>query len=224
MEILATGSAPFAMQLASSLLNAILNSSLSKYGGDIAIASMGIVNSITMLILMPIFGINQGAQPIIGYNYGAKKYDRVKEALKYAILAATVVVNIGYIMVRIFPAQLIALFNPKDAELIAFGSHAIQLFLAMFPVVGFQIVGSNFFQAIGKPKHAMILSLSRQVLILMPALIFLPKFFGLKGVFYAGPLSDLTSAVLTGIWLFAELKKIDLKTEQQLAVRYKTEF
>lgn len=217
-KILAIGSAPFAMQVAASGVSALLNNQLSYYGGDIAISAMGIINSIVMLILMPIFGINQGVQPIIGYNYGAKKFDRVIKALKLAILAATTIVVIGFIATRVFPEQLISLFDNKDKELIKVGAQGMKIFLSMLPIIGFQIVSSNYFQAVGKPKQAMFLSLSRQVLVLIPALIILPKFFKLKGVWMAGPISDFTSSILTGTFLFLELKK--LKEKHQAMDRF----
>ncbi len=214
--IISIGMAPFAMQLAASVLTVILNTSLQSYGGDIAISAMGVINSVTMLFLMPIFGINQGAQPIIGYNYGARRFDRVKEALTQAIAAATAVVMLGFLATRFFPETLIRLFYDKDAELIALGSHGLQVFLFFLPIIGFQIVGANYFQAVGKPKQAMLLSLSRQVLILIPALLILPRIYGLEGVFMAGPLADLVSSVLTAIWLtleFRHLKERHLDTE-----------
>ncbi|SHH24883.1 putative efflux protein, MATE family [Caloranaerobacter azorensis DSM 13643] len=210
-KILAIGSAPFSMQVAASCVSALFNNQLSYYGGDIAISAMGIINSIVMLILMPIFGINQGAQPIIGYNYGAKKFDRVTKALKLAILAATTIVVIGFTATRVFPEQLISLFDKKDKELIKVGAQGMKIFLSMLPIIGFQIVSSNYFQAVGKPKQAMFLSLSRQVLVLIPSLIILPKFFKLKGIWMAGPVSDFISSILTGTFLFLELKKLKEK-------------
>lgn len=216
-KITALGVAPFAMQLAAGLLNIILNRSLVLYGGDIAISAMGAVSSIMTLIMMPIFGINQGVQPIVGYNYGAKKFDRVKETLKYGIAAATVVVTLGFIVTRLFPEQLIAIFNNKDKELIAFGSHAISVFLIFLPIIGFQIIGASYFQAVGKPKQAMILSLSRQVLILIPALLILPRFFHIQGVLMAGPLADLISSIITATWLLVELKHLDEKHQESYA-------
>lgn len=213
-QIVAIGSAPFAMQLAASVIQAILNKSLINYGGDVAISGMGIVQSVTMLILMPIFGINQGAQPIIGYNYGAGKYERVKETLKLAIYAATLVVTVGFIVIQVYAAQIIGLFE-TNTELIAFGSRALRIFLVCLPIIGFQIVSSNYFQAVGKPKHAMFLSLSRQVILLIPAVLILPHFFALDGVLMAGPFSDFFSSVITGIWLLRELKLLE-KKEQAL--------
>jgi putative MATE family efflux protein len=210
-KIVTLGAAPFLMQLAASVLNAIMNNSLITYGGDVAVSAMSAVMSITMLFLMPTFGINQGVQPIIGYNYGAKKYDRVKEALKLAILGATMIVTLGFAVTHLFSLQLMTMFNSKDTELITFGAHALRVFLIFMPIIGFQIVGSNYFQAVGKPLQASLLSLSRQVLILIPAMLILPKYYGLDGVLYAGPLSDLVSCIITGLFLFFELKHLDDK-------------
>lgn len=208
-QILAIGSAPFAMQIAAGIMNIILNNSLTVYGGDIAVSAMGIVNSIAMLILMPIFGINQGAQPIIGYNYGAHKYTRVKKTLKAGIVAATIIVTTGFIFTRLYPQAMIRLFAGEETELIKVGAQAVNYFFMFLPIIGFQIVSAAYFQAVGKPKQAMILSLSRQVLLLIPALLILPRFFGLTGVFLAGPVADIGSSIVTGIWLLLELKRLD---------------
>lgn len=207
--IISIGLAPFSMQIAASIVTVLLNNSLQKYGGDVATASMAAINSITMMILMPIFGINQGAQPIIGYNYGAKKYDRVKNALKSAILFATIIASIGFILVQTIPEKLIGLFGKNERELISVGSKAIRIYLSMLPIIGFQIVSSNYFQATGKPKQAMLLSLSRQVIILIPALIILPRIFQLNGVWMAGPVSDLISSIITAKFLLNDLKQLD---------------
>lgn len=210
--IISIGFAPFSMHLASSMVTVILNNSLNAYGGDVAISSMGVIHSITMLILMPVFGINQGAQPIIGFNYGAKKYDRVKEALKKAIIAATTVVTIGFIVTQAIPNKLFGIFLDKSADItnvLDVGVKGLRINLIMLPIVGFQIVSSNYFQATGKPKKAALLGLSRQVLILIPALLILPKIFNLAGVWAAGPVSDLIASVLTGIFLLKDLKELN---------------
>jgi len=131
-KIFTIGSAPFAMHIAASILNVILNNSLVIYGGDVAISAMGIVQSISMMILMPIFGINQGAQPIIGYNYGAQKFNRVKETLKLAITAATSLVVVGFMVTRLFPEQLISIFNKEDLQLIELGTHAIRIYFVFW--------------------------------------------------------------------------------------------
>jgi putative MATE family efflux protein len=215
-QITALGSAPFMMQIAASVIGVILNTSLARYGGDLAISAMGIVNSVAMFFLMPLFGMNQGAQPIIGYNYGAEKFDRVKKTLKLAIAAATTVVLFGFTMMRLFPQSLVGLFSKEDPELISLSSRAMQIYLLMLPIIGFQIVSSNYFQAVGKPRQAMILSLSRQVLLLIPALLILPRFFGLNGVFYAGPVADFGSSVITGIWLYFEIKHLNRRHSRSL--------
>lgn len=206
--IFAIGSAPFFMQVAASAVSALLNHQLATHGGDKAISAMGIIYSVAMMILMPLFGINQGAQPIIGFNYGAKNYDRAKKALTLAITGATLVVIIGFVVVRLFPENIFRLFNDKDHELIGIGVAGIGTYLMMLPIIGFQIVSANYFQAVGKPKQAMILSLSRQVLFFIPALLILPNLYGLKGVWAAAPVADVLSSIVTGIWLAYELKHL----------------
>jgi len=213
-NILAMGFAPFAMQMAASLVSLTINQSLSLYGGDLALSAMGIIISIATLILMPIFGINQGVQPIIGFNYGAQKFDRVKEALKLAILTATAIVCLGFVVIQLFSLQLMILFNQDDRQLIQFGSYALRIFLIFLPVIGFQIVGSSYFQAVGKPKQAIFLGLVRQLLILIPAILILPKFFGLDGVLMASPTADLVSCLLTIACLLKEFAQLDKKREE----------
>lgn len=215
-EMMALGMPFFATQFAQSIVSGIMNNSLGTYGGDIAISGMGIVISLMTLIMMPIFGITQGAQPIIGYNYGAEQFDRVKAALKYAAIAATIIATIGFVSIRLFPKQLVSIFGSQDAELISFGSNALVVFLTFLPIIAFQVVGAGYFQAIGKPRHSLILSLSRQVLILIPALLILPHFFQLNGVLMAGPVSDLVASVLTGLWLFFELRDLNRRKAKSL--------
>lgn len=216
--ILTLGAAPFSMQLAASLLNVVLNNSLRFYGGDLALAGMGIVSSIATLLLMPLFGLNQGLQPIIGYNYGAGNYARVKEALLKGMAAATMISVAGFLVIIVFPTQLVGLFN-KNPELVDLGATALRTFLFALPIIGAQAIGAGYFQAVGKPKHAALLSLSRQVLILIPALLIMPRFLGLSGIFYAGPVSDALSALLTGTWVFIELRKLGtrISSVQKLA-------
>jgi len=216
-HILAIGMSPFAMQIAASVVTTIYNKSLLTYGGDLAVGAMGIINSVIMLFFMPIFGINQGVQPIIGYNYGAKNYDRVKQALKLATIAAVVIATIGFIAIQAFPRQFISLFNKNDAELIAIGSRGIRIDMIFLPIIGFQVVSSNYFQAIGKAKISMVLSLSRQVLILIPILLIMPPIFKLDGVWASAPISDLFSATLTGILLYKDIKSLnkDIKIQEE---------
>ena len=159
-QIVAIGFAPFAMQLAASLQNIILNQSLAAYGGDLAISAMGIVFSVNTIFMMPIFGINQGSQPIIGFNFGAKQYDRVKETLFYAMVGATILVTLGFLATRFIPELLVSLFGRQDAELTALGVRSMKTVMALFPIIGVQIVGSNYFQAVVTEKSALHLSSS----------------------------------------------------------------
>ncbi|MFW6169113.1 MAG: MATE family efflux transporter [Planctomycetota bacterium] len=212
--ILAIGSPIFAMQLAASAMNAILNNQLRVHGGDLAISVIGIIHSVALFIAMPIFGLNQGIQPIIGYNYGARQFDRVKRTLQLAILTATTICVTGFIIVMGFPAQVISLFNRHDPALMELGTHAIRICLIMFPIIGFQIVSASYFQAVGKPKHALFLGLSRQVLLLIPAILIWPRFLGLNGVWFAIPTADFCSSLLTGTWLVFELRHLREKDKQ----------
>ncbi|MBC8591218.1 MATE family efflux transporter [Wansuia hejianensis] len=211
-EIISIGFSPFSMQLAASLVTVLLNTNLQRYGGDLATSSMGVINSVTMMILMPIFGINQGSQPIIGFNYGAKKYDRTVQTLKYAILGATIITTLGFLATQIFPETIIKLFVTDEKELKELMDIAVpgmRIFLAMLPIIGFQVVSSAFFQATGKPKHSAFLSLSRQVLILIPAIFILPKLLGLKGVWLAGSVADFISSLITAGFLIVFLKRLN---------------
>jgi putative MATE family efflux protein len=216
MSILAIGSPMFTLQIAASVVNCLLNNKLSTYGGDSAISIMGIIYAGLMVITMPVFGINQGAQPIIGYNYGAKKFDRVRKTLLTAILAATAMILLGFTMMMLFPARVIGLFGRHDAHLVEMGTRAIRITFIMLPLVGFQVISASYFQAVGKPKHAIFLGLSRQVLLLMPAVLILPRFFGLDGVWAALPTADCCSSVLTAIWLAAELRHLDRRHAEMI--------
>jgi putative MATE family efflux protein len=210
-QIVGIGMSAFVMQLAASVVTVTLNNALAEYGGDLAIGAMALVNSIAMLILMPMFGINQGAQPIIGYNYGAKNYDRVKKTLKYATLAATGVAVVGFIFVELFSVQIIRIFNTTDENLINMGSKGLAIFLLMLPIVGVAIVGTNYFTAVAKAKLSMLLGLLRQVIVLIPLIAILPKFFGLTGVWMAQPVADFITTVVTAIMIIVEMRKISRK-------------
>ncbi|NLK97898.1 MAG: MATE family efflux transporter [Epulopiscium sp.] len=206
--IFAIGMSPFAMQMAASVVQLLSNNALKTHGGDLAIGAMSIISSAVMIFFMPIFGINQGAQPIIGYNYGAKQYDRVKHTLKLAVGAATVISLVGFITVQVFPQAIIRIFN-DDPELLRIGSSGIRVYLAMMPIIGFQIVSANYFQAIGKAKISMFLSLLRQVTLLIPLLLILPPIFGLTGVWLSAPTADFISSIITGIYVWRDMRKLD---------------
>ncbi|KDR95430.1 putative efflux protein, MATE family [Peptoclostridium litorale DSM 5388] len=207
MGIFAIGMSPFAIQLAGSVINIIANKALLTYGSDYAVGAMSIMISIAMMFLMPVFGINQGAQPIIGFNYGAAKYDRVKSALYKSIGSATLLSVVGAIAVQSAPASLMRIFTP-DADIISIGTGGMKILMLMLPVIGFQIVASNFFQAIGKAKVSLFLSLLRQVIILIPLLLILPAKLGLFGVWVSYPISDMLSSLITLVFLAKEIKTL----------------
>ncbi|WP_055071823.1 MATE family efflux transporter [Clostridium massiliamazoniense] len=215
LGIFAIGMAPCAMQMAASLVQVVSNRALITYGGDLAAGVMAIISSVGMIFLMPIFGMNQGSQPIIGYNYGAKKYKRVKQTLIYAIIAATIVVAVGGILIQLFPDIAIKMFN-DDPKLIEIGVSGIKIYLAMLPIIGFQAISTNYFQAVGKAKTSMFLSLLRQVILLIPLLIILPKYFGLTGVWLAGPTSDLLSSIITAIFITREMNLLEGVEKEEL--------
>lgn len=201
------GLAPFIMQLCASLIVIIFNFSLLKYGGALAVAVFGVVSRIQMLAIMPVIGISQGAQPIIGYNYGAGQYRRVLETVKLAGTAAVVLCLISLICLEFFAEDIMVLFNASQ-EMLDIGATALRLFVAILPVAGFQIICANYFQAIGKPGYTIVLNLLRQVIILIPALFILPEIIGLTGIWLAGPVSDLGAALLTGVFMLREVQQL----------------
>lgn len=207
-SITAIGFAPFAMQLANSLQNTILNKALMSYGGDTALSAMGIISSVATLMFMPILGISQGAQPIIGFNYGARQYSRVREALKMAIMVGVVIAVTGTAVVHLWPAQIAGMFSNNNQELTKLTAHAVSIYFFMFPLAGFQIVSSQYFQAVGKPIQSTILGLSRQLLLLVPLLLILPHYWGIEGVWRTTPIADALSALITGVIVLWELKQM----------------
>ncbi|MGL4850104.1 MAG: MATE family efflux transporter [Clostridium sp.] len=207
LSIFSIGISPCSMQLAACIVQVIANNSLKHYGGDLAIGAMTIVQSIGMIFLMPIFGLNQGSQPIIGYNYGAKKYKRVKETVFYGVVAATVIVTLGWMVVQFAPEFLIKIFN-NDKELLEISKNGIRIYLAVIPVIGFQIISSNYFQSVGKAKISMFLSLLRQVILLIPLMIILPQYIGLNGIWLAGAISDGLSAIITGLLFYKSMREL----------------
>jgi putative MATE family efflux protein len=203
-EIISIGIANFLMLTVASLVVVIINLGLEKHGGDLAIGAFGIINSIMNLIVFIVIGINQGMQPIAGYNFGARQYDRVRHVFKLTILAASVISTIGFLWGELLPRQISSLFT-NNRELIGLSTNGMRIAVMMFPIIGIQIVTSSFFQSIGKAWISIFLSLSRQVLALIPLVIILPHFFGLNGVWYSMPLSDLASSILTMLVLRQQL-------------------
>lgn len=204
--IMSIGMSPFFMHLAACLVVIVMNVSLKEHGGDLAIGAYGgIVNRLLMLVLMAIVGLNQGMQPIAGYNYGAKNYGRVKEVLSLTIKVATVVTTSGFLVAQFFPETLTKVFT-SDAELIALSKRGLQLSTLAFVVVGFQVVTSNFFQSIGMASKAIFLTLTRQFLYLIPLLLILPRYFGLDGIWYSMSVSDFLAFLTSAVLLFFQMK------------------
>ncbi|MDR3247571.1 MAG: MATE family efflux transporter, partial [Treponema sp.] len=189
-------------------VNILLNRSLFLYGGDVAVSAMGIVYSILIIIFMPLQGLNAGAQPIIGYNYGAKKYGRVKRTYQLAVLSGTVFVVAGFILLQLFPGLFIRIFRNEEGELLDMGVKALRICTIFLPVLAFQIISANFFQSIGKPIQGTLLSLSRQILFYIPLLMMLPRFFGITGVYAAMPVADSLSVILSTIVMGLEMKRL----------------
>jgi putative MATE family efflux protein len=217
-QIMAFGSAQFLLQFVMSGVQLLYNTSIGWYGaealgvsngGDIALSGMNIIQSVSMMILMPIFGINQGAQPILGYNYGAKQYSRVLSAYLKAITAATAICVLGFLAAQIFPAQLISLFAPNGSvPLLAFTPWAMRIVMLTMPLNGFQIVSSNVFVVTGRPKISILLSMLRQFIVLIPCLLIFGRLWGLRGLVISAPVADGFSFLLTGGMILIELKKL----------------
>ena len=210
-DIFSIGMASFAMHIVGSIVIMIFNSKLKIYGGDLAVASLGIINSIVTLFLMPIFGINQGIQPILGYNYGAKRFNRIQETLKSSMIIATIICIIGFSIIFLSSNIIVGLFSKNDENLIYIGSHGLKLFTLMFPFVGFQIVAAGYFQAIGKAKHSLFFSMLRQAIVLIPLLFFLPSYFYLDGIWLAGSFSDGIAALIMCLFIFYEWKNLEVQ-------------
>ena len=204
--IFSIGVSPFLMNICASIVVIFINKSLMTYGGDFYVGAYGIINRVLMVFIMIVIGLNQGMQPIVGYNFGARKFDRVARALRYAIFAAVAVTTSGFLMAEIFPHLLVNMFT-SDQELIDIASHGMRIVLIMFPIVGFQMVTANFFQSIGKVRKAILLSLTRQMLFLVPLLIILPRFMGTLGVWISMPIADSLATVLAVFLLTRQMKK-----------------
>jgi len=207
LAIISIGMAPFFIQVSASLVNALMNHALRNTGGDLAIGAFGIINSFSTLIIMGIVGLNNGMQPIIGYNYGARQNDRVLRTLRYGIIIATLATTIGGLCAELFPRQLARLFT-TDQELIDITAHGMRICFLLFMIVGGQIVTTNFFQAIGKAKISIFLSLTRQLLFLVPFILIFPPIWGLTGTWMALPCADLISMLVAVTMLYFQIRKL----------------
>ena len=207
-NILAIGMSPFSMNVCACFVVIIINNSLVTHGGDMAVGAYGIINRIAFIFVMITIGVNQGMQPIAGYNYGAMKFDRMMRVLKYAVIGGTCVTTTGFIVGKVFPKQCVRLFT-TDQTLIDLSVHAMRITMVTFPIIGYQMVIANFFQSIGKAKVSIFLSLSRQLLFLIPMLLVLPSLYGVDGVWYSMPVADTISSVVTAIIMALFMRRIN---------------
>jgi putative MATE family efflux protein len=209
VEIIAIGMAPFSMQIANSFVQGLLNKKLIFFGGDLAAGAMGIINSVVTLFIMAIVAINMASQPIIGFNYGARDAQRVKDALRIALISATVIAVGAFILIQTIPGVIVNLFNSDSKLLYDIAVNGIRLVIIALPIVGFQVVASNFFQSVGKAKIALFATLFRQVIMLIPLILIFPTFWGINGIWLAFPVADTMSAIAVSILLMREWKKLN---------------
>jgi len=209
-ELVAIGMAPFSMQIASSFVQGLLNKKLIAFGGDLAVGAMGIINSVLTLFIMAIVAINMASQPIIGFNYGAKSVRRVKDTLRIAMIAATFIAVGAFVVIETIPGLIVKLFNNDSPDLYSIAVNGIRLVILALPIVGFQVVASNFFQSVGKAKIAMFATLFRQVIMLIPLILIFPGFWGIDGIWLAFPVADTMSAMAVALFLTQEWKKLNI--------------
>lgn len=205
-DVISIGMSPFFMNTAACLIVILINQGLQRHGGDMAIGAYGIVNRISFVFVMIVMGLNQGMQPIAGYNFGARQFDRVAGVLKLTILSATVIMTIGFIVAELFPRQLVMVFT-ADEELIQQSINGMRIVFMMFPIIGFQMVTSNFFQSVGMAGKAIFLSLTRQLLFLLPCLLILPHFFQTNGIWMSMPAADALASIVSFFMLYSQIKK-----------------
>ena len=214
-QILAIGFPNFMKQVGGSVLVIVVNNILRVHGGDIAIATFGVINRILMFAVMPVFGIVQGFQPIAGYNYGARNMERVREVVRTASIATTICAGVFFVGMMAFPGPLMSIFG-DDPELIALGTHAMRIVVLVLPIIGIQLVGATFFMAIGKAFPALMLSIARQILFLIPLVVIFPLFWGTTGVWLAFPVADTLATAVTIVWVGSELR--NLRSQDRAAV------
>jgi putative MATE family efflux protein len=210
IDSMSIGMAPFLMNVTASVIVIIINQNLIKYGSDLTVGAYGIINRVAALFVMIVLGLVQGMQPIAGYNYGAKQFDRVNKVLKLTILLATGVTTFGFLISQFLPHAVASLFT-SDQDLISIAVPGLRIVLMFFPIIGFQMVASNFFQSIGMAGKAIFMSLTRQVLFLLPCLLILPSFFGVKGVWLSMPAADFLSSIIAAWLLISQYRRSVIK-------------
>ncbi len=207
-EINSLGLASFIKQVSTSLLIIIVNNSLKVYGGDLSIAAFSVIIRIIMFITMPLFGIVSAVQPMVGYNYGAKNMKRVKDSFKISVLATVAIGGFFFLVLMLFPSHIIGWFT-HNPQLITRAIFPLRMLVMLFPLVGFQAIGAGFFQSIGKAAPSIFLSMSRQILFLIPLILFLPLSMGITGIWVSFPIADFLAIIITAILLYREFRIID---------------
>lgn len=205
-NILAIGLSPFSMNVCACIVVIFINKGLLQYSGDLAVGAYGIANKVCFIFVMVNMGLNQGMQPIAGYNYGAMKFDRLMQVLKLAVIAGTCITTCGFLVAEFIPEPCTRLFT-TDPELIRLSVNGMRIMMAAFVLVGSQMVITNFFQSIGKAKISMFLSLSRQMIFLLPMLLLLPLFLGVDGIWWAMPISDTIAEIVAVVMMMTYMRK-----------------
>ena len=216
-NIIAIGLSPFSMNVCACIVVIFINKSLQSYGGDMVVGAYGIANRVAFIFVMVCMGVNQGMQPIAGYNYGAQRYDRLMRVLKLSMCAASVVTGVGFVVAQFFAEPCVRLFT-TDPQLIAYSEHGLSIMMAAFLIVGYQMVITNFFQSIGMAKISMFLSLSRQMIFLLPMLLLLPLFLGVDGIWWAMPISDTIAEIVAVVMMMTYMRKF--KEQHKLLIEH----
>ena len=222
-NIITVGMAPFMIQSCACVVVILVNNTLGQYGGDLSIGAYGIANRVAFLFTMVVMGFTQGMQPIVGYNYGARAYDRVLKTMWMTVGWSVATTTFGFLLCELFPYQVVRIFVSEDGsgsatELIEASARGLRILVLMLPLVGFNIVAGNLFQHIGKPKRAILLSVSRQMLFLVPLIYFLPRYMGADGVWYSIPIADLLSTALAALLLFQQIHKLKKSPSAEVSI------
>lgn len=206
--ILSIGVSPFLMNATACIIVIFMNNQLVRYGGDLSVGAYGVANALAVVFMMFVMGLNQGMQPIAGYNYGSQQFDRLRRVVDISIIAGVCIMTVGWLVAMFLPNAVARLFT-SDPQLTRLSVKAIRINMLMFPLVGAQMVITTFFQCIGKVKLSIFLSLSRQLIILLPLLLLLPLFFGIDGVWYSLPSSDFLAAVIAAVTMMLFTRKLN---------------
>ena len=222
-NIITVGMAPFMIQSCACVVVILVNNTLGQYGGDLSIGAYGIANRVVFLFVMVVMGFTQGMQPIVGYNYGARAYDRVLKTMWMTVGWSVATTTFGFLLCEFFPYQVVRIFVSEDGtgsatELIEASARGLRILVLMLPIVGFNIVAGNLFQHIGKPKRAILLSVSRQLLFLVPLIYFLPRYIGADGVLYSIPIADFISTLLAALLLFQQIHKLKKSPSAEVSI------